>query len=221
MGEVITIDGPAGAGKSTVSRLLAKRIGFVYLDTGAMYRAVALVAKRAGVDIRDGPCLGQLAGSLDLHYRFDENPPRLFLGHEDISVAIRDPDMDMLASAVSAVKEVRAAMTGLQRRLAEGMGVVAEGRDMGTVVFPEARCKFYLTASPEVRAKRRYQERLERGEAVSLSKVEQDMVKRDGQDTERALAPLKPAEDAFIIDATFLSAEQVVDRILERLESVK
>jgi len=146
MTDVITIDGPAGSGKSTVSRLLAKKINCLYLDTGAMYRAVALAASRKGISFSDGKRLGELCRSLELYFTTDADPPRLFLGKEDISVPIRTPDMDMLSSEVSAVKEVREAMMELQRKMARGISIVAEGRDMGTVVFPEARHKFFLTA---------------------------------------------------------------------------
>ena len=213
MNSIITIDGPAGSGKSTISRLLAKKTGFLYLDTGAMYRAVALAANRRGVGLDDGRRLGDLCRSLDLHFNTDEDPPGLFLHGEDISKAIRSPEMDMAASTVSAVKEVRAAMTDLQRIMAKGLNIVAEGRDMGTVVFPDAEHKFFLTASVKERAERRYRERVERGESVSRNSVEEELKKRDHQDETRALAPLRPAEDAVIIDSTELTVEQVVDKI--------
>jgi len=213
MGDVITIDGPAGSGKSTVSILVAKTLGFFYLDTGAMYRAVALEAKRRGVDPDDGEALEGLCRTLDLRFEEGEKGSRLYLGKEDVSLAIRSPEMDMLSSRISAIGEVRRAMTGLQRKMASLGGVVAEGRDMGTVVFPDAAHKFFLTASPGVRAQRRYRERIERGEKVSMAEVEKDLKKRDQQDSTRALAPLRPAEDALIIDTDGLSIEQVVHRI--------
>ena len=211
--DVVTVDGPAGSGKSTVSILVAKKLGFLYLDTGAMYRAVALQAKRKGVDPDDGDALGALCRDLDLRFVEEEKGTVLYLGEEDISLAIRSPEMDMLSSRISAVAEVRRAMTGLQRKMASRGGVVAEGRDMGTIVFPDAAHKFYLTASPGVRAKRRYQERIERGENVSMAEVEKDLKKRDEQDSTRALAPLRPAEDALIIDTDTLSIGQIVHRI--------
>ena len=213
--DVITVDGPAGSGKSTVSILVAKKLGFFYLDTGAMYRAVALQAKRNGVDPDDGDALGALCRDLELRFVAEEKGTALYLGEEDISLAIRSPEMDMLSSRISAVGEVRRAMTGLQRKMASRGGVVAEGRDMGTVVFPDAAHKFYLTASPDVRAKRRYRERIERGETVSMPQVEKDLKKRDEQDSTRALAPLRPAEDALIIDTDRLSIDQVVHRIYQ------
>lgn len=221
MNSTITIDGPAGSGKSTISRLLAKEIGFLYLDTGAMYRAVALAANRRGVSLDDGKRLGDLCRSLDLHFNTDEDPPGLFLHGEDISKAIRSPEMDMAASTVSAVKEVRAAMTDLQRIMAKGLNIVAEGRDMGTIVFPGAAHKFFLTASVKERAGRRYRERVARGETVSRNSVEEELRKRDYQDETRALAPLRPAEDAIIIDSTELAKEQVIDKIFNIFKSLK
>ena len=218
MAEVITIDGPAGSGKSTVSRLLARRLKVLYLDTGAMYRAVALKAKREGVDLKDREKISKLCRDLDLHFETLDGTARLFVGAEDISAAIRSPEMDMLSSAVSAIKEVREAMTLLQRKMAEQGGVVAEGRDMGTVVFPDADYKFFVNADPGVRAGRRYRERLERGESVSRGEVEKELKKRDDQDMTRALAPLVPAQDAIIIDTTHLSVEEVVEKMVRTME---
>ena len=217
MKKIITIDGPAGAGKSTVSRLVAKRLQYLYLDTGAMYRAVALQAKREGIDIHDGERVRQMSRDLDLRFITQGEVPKLFLGDEDISSAIRSPEMDMLSSAISAVKEVREAMTALQRKIGSGGGVVAEGRDMGTVVFPNAEHKFFLTASTEVRAERRYKERLERGEAVTREEVARELGTRDENDRGRAIAPLLVAEDAKIIDTTLLSISEVVDMILAEI----
>ncbi len=218
MNHIITVDGPAGSGKSTISRILAKKIGYSYLDTGAMYRAVALVAERKGVDFHDGKGLGILCASLNLRFEKDGDPPRPLLGKEDISGLIRSPEMDMLSSKVSAVAEVREAMTRLQRKIAKGAGYVAEGRDMGTVVFPEADWKFYLTASSEARAGRRHEELLGRGEAVPRDVVEANLKMRDDQDRMRPLSPLKPAEDAFIIDSTTLTIEEVVEVMLNHLK---
>jgi len=215
---IITIDGPAGSGKSTISRLLAKKIRFLYLDTGAMYRGVALAAGRRSIGLDDGKRLGDLCGSVDLHFETGENTPRLFLDHEDISLAIRSPEMDIAASTVSAVKEVREAMTDLQRKIAKGANIVAEGRDMGTVVFPHAEHKFFLTASVDARADRRFRERLSRGEPVSSASVGAELRKRDHQDETRALAPLKPAEDAIVIDSTGLSIELVLEKIFSHIK---
>ena len=215
MAKIITVDGPAGSGKSTVSRLLAKRLKYLYLDTGAMYRAVALQAKRESVDLKDREKISRLCRDLDLHFKTVDGKTRIFLGSEDISAAIRSPEMDMLSSAISAIKEVRQAMTLLQRKMAGQGGVVAEGRDMGTVVFPDADCKFFVDADSGVRAGRRYRERLERGEAVSMGEVEKELRKRDDQDTTRALAPLVPAKDAVIMDTTNMTVEEVVEKMLK------
>ena len=218
MAKIIAIDGPAGSGKSTVSRLLAARLGYLYLDTGAMYRAVALQAKRKNIDLKDTEKISRLCLDLDLHFRSLDGATRLFLGAEDISAAIRSPDMDMLSSVISTIKEVREAMTLLQRKMAEQRGVVAEGRDMGTVVFPDAECKFFIDADPEVRAGRRYRERLARGEKASRQEVEKELRKRDDQDMTRALAPLVPAKDAILLDTTNLTVEEVVETIARTIE---
>lgn len=214
MGKIISIDGPAGSGKSTVSRLLAEELGFVYLDTGAMYRAVALQASRLNVDFKDSSSLEGVCKNLDLRFVTDGKAPRIFIGDEDVSLLIRKPEVDMLASNVSAVSEVRKAMTELQRNMGKSGDLVAEGRDMGTVVFPDADCKFFVTASHKARAERRYSERIGRGESVSMSDVEADLSKRDDQDSNRAIAPLKPADDAVIIDTSDLSIPQVVEKML-------
>lgn len=218
MAKIITIDGPAGSGKSTVSRLLAARLKLLYLDTGAMYRAVALQAKKEGVGLKDREKISRICRDLDLHFETLDGATRLFLGTEDISAAIRSPEMDMLSSAVSALKEVREAMTLLQRKMAGHGRVVAEGRDMGTVVFPDADYKFFVNANPEVRAGRRYRERLARGETVSRGEVEKELKKRDAQDMTRALAPLVPAKDAIIIDTTNLTVEEVVEKMIGIIE---
>ncbi|MCJ7596614.1 MAG: (d)CMP kinase [Desulfobacterales bacterium] len=221
MKKIIAIDGPAGSGKSTVSRLTAKRLHFLYLDTGAMYRAVALESKRRAIDLGRRKELRELCRNLDLHFRGDEEERRVCIGPEDISSLIRSPEMDMLSSRISAIGEVREAMTELQRKIGVKGGVVAEGRDMGTVVFPQADHKFFITATLEVRAERRYRERLTRGESVSKAEVERELRERDEQDTTRAIAPLFPAKDAVIIDTTDLSPDQVVQTILAKVKDGK
>ena len=211
---IITIDGPAGSGKSTISRLLSKKLDLLYLDTGAMYRAVALQAKREGVSPQDGKALGRLCRGLKIHFRSEQ----IYLGDEDVSAAIRSPEMDLLSSAISTVKQVREAMTDLQRKIGSERSVVAEGRDMGTVVFPHADYKFYLTASHEIRAERRYLERVQRGESVSRNQVQRELEERDHQDKTRKIAPLRPASDATIIDASSLSPEQVMEKIFKKIK---
>jgi cytidylate kinase len=217
MNSIITIDGPAGAGKSTVSRLLAKKLHYFYLDTGAMYRAVALKAANKGLAFDDGVSLSRLCEDLDLQFKSEDDHAKLILDGQDISLAIRSPKMDMLSSTVSAVKEVREAMKSLQRKLGSQGKIVAEGRDMGTVVFPDAGHKFFITASIEERASRRYRERQARGEAVTKEAVEMDLRRRDEQDTKRAIAPLRPAENARVIDTTHLNPQEVIEKMLALL----
>jgi cytidylate kinase len=217
MRRIITIDGPVASGKSTLSRLLAARLNYLYLDTGAMYRAVALQAKRYGVNLTEKSTLWALCRSLDLCFRPDGEKTRVYIGEEDISLAIRTPEMDMLSSEISAIKEVREAMTDLQRKIGQAGNLVAEGRDMGTVVFPNAEYKFFLTAPIEVRAERRLHERINRGENVSLDEVQKDLKQRDYQDETRPIAPLRSAKDAIIIDTTSLKPDQVLEKILKEI----
>jgi cytidylate kinase len=210
---VVTIDGPAGSGKSTISRLLAEKMHLLYLDTGAMYRAVALAAQRQGLDVDQGALLGEMCQRLDLNFDRTVDPPVVRLGKEDVSAAIRTPEMDMLSSKISTVREVREEMTKLQRKIGDSGGLIAEGRDMGTVVFPQAGLKIFLTASLEERVERRYRERVNRGERMSRKRVRSELEKRDEQDSLRALAPLRPAEDAEIIDTSCMRIDQVVEYV--------
>ena len=207
---VIAIDGPAGAGKSTVARALARRLGFFLLDTGAIYRTLALAASRAGVDFSDGAALGRLAETLPI--RFDE-AGRVFFGDEDVSTAIRTPEMSLGASTVSAHPPVRQALLGLQRRLAARGRCVVEGRDIGTVVLPWAPLKIFLTASAEVRARRRHDELAARGQTVDFASTLAEMRERDERDSTRATAPLKQADDAVLLDTSALGEAEVVDRM--------
>lgn len=211
MKTVITIDGPAGSGKSTLSRMLAEWLGCSFLDTGAMYRAVAFEARRRGLDFSKEQEVGALCRSLDLRLRMENGCQRVWLGDEDVSDRIRSPQMDELSSRISTIQSVRVAMTDLQRALARTGPVVAEGRDMGTVVFPDARIKFFLTASPVARASRRYKEFKEKGRNASLEQVEKEMFERDRQDSQRKVAPLQPASDALLIDSTDLTTEDVLE----------
>ena len=215
---LITIDGPAGAGKTTVSRLLAGRLGYRYIDTGALYRGVAVAARRRTVDPQDDAALGRLLEGIDLNFLPGEGGQRLTVGGEDITEDIRTPEISMLASAVSARPVVRAYLLKVQRELGRQKGAVFEGRDMGTVVFPEAEVKFFLSASESTRALRRFAE-IQAKTGASLEEVERDMRRRDEQDSTRALAPLAPAPDAIRIDSTGLGIDQVVDLMVAHIQA--
>jgi cytidylate kinase len=215
---IITIDGPSGAGKTTVSKLLAHRLGYRYIDTGALYRGVALAAMSAGLNPDDDAGLENILSSLKLKFVYDEKGLRLISNDSDITDKIRTPEISMFASAASARPVVRNFLLELQRNLGRKKGVVFEGRDMGTVVFPDADVKFYLDASHKTRSLRRYQE-LKSETSQTLQDVEKDMKRRDKNDSARDLAPLRPAEDAVIIDSTHLSAQDVVDRMLDVIEN--
>jgi len=211
---VVAIDGPAGAGKSSAARALAVRLGFVLVDTGALYRGVALAAQESGVPWDDAAGLGALAAGLSLRFDADsEGVPRLLIDGRDASERIRTPEISEGASQISGFPEVRAALLEQQRQLGRNGGVVLEGRDIGTVVFPDAEVKIFLTASDETRAQRRHAELLARGEAQGLEQVLEDIRLRDQRDTERTVAPLKPAVDAIHFDTSGLNLEEVVDRL--------
>jgi cytidylate kinase len=216
---VVTIDGPAGAGKTTVARGVAARLGYRYLDTGAMYRALALALDRAGVRPDDDEGLRRVLETIDLRVVFTAEGNELFLGEENVTAAIRAPGVAELASRYSANPLVRERLVELQRRLGREGRLVAEGRDMGTVVFPQARHKFYLDASLEERARRRYRELRARGLPAELPAVMRSMAERDRQDASRAVAPLRKAEDAQEIESTHLTAEQVIERIVTAVRS--
>jgi CMP/dCMP kinase len=207
---IVAIDGPSGAGKSTVGRRLARILGYTYIDTGAMYRAVALRAGKAGLEA-DGKALFRLASSLKIEFRTEGEGTRVFCDGEEITEVIRTPEMSLLASDLSRRREVREAMVDLQREMGRDGGVVLEGRDIGTVVFPGAEVKFYLDAAAAERARRRFEELVGKGIRTELQEVLKDVVQRDENDSRRALAPLRKADDAILIDSTGVSAEQVVD----------
>lgn len=215
---VITIDGPAGAGKTTVSRTLARALDYRYIDTGALYRGIALAAEAKGIAADDDRALEALCAAIRLDFAVRDGQLRLLLNDRDVSDQIRSPRITMLASAVSARPVVRRFLLEIQRHLGAAKCAVFEGRDMGTVVFPEADIKFFLDADPAVRAQRRYEElRMKSDPAPSLQSVEQDMLARDQNDSSRQLAPLKPAEDAIRIDSTALSVDRVVALMLEHI----
>jgi len=215
---VITIDGPAGAGKTTVSRGLADRLGYRYIDTGALYRGVALEARRTGIAPDDDDALDILCRKLHLQFVRNASGCRLHNGPEDIEALIRTPEISMLASAVSARPVVRHYLLKIQRQFAREKGAVFEGRDMGTVVFPDADIKFFLDAPLSIRARRRYDEFAGRSDQT-LEDVLRDMARRDRNDQTRALAPLRPADDAIVIDSANLSPEEVIDRMLETVKT--
>jgi cytidylate kinase len=214
---IVAIDGPAGAGKSTVARRVADALGFVLLDTGALYRAVALAAKRGKVPVTDASRAGALAEDLARRNAIRLEPDKVTLDGEDVSREIRTPDIGMDASTVSAHPAVRKALLDMQRKAGEAGGIVAEGRDIGTVVFPDAEYKFFLTASPEVRAQRRYEELVAKGQTVNAADTLAEVKRRDAQDEGRAVAPLKPAPDAVLVDSSTVAIDGVVEMMLARI----
>jgi len=214
-GLIVAIDGPAGAGKSTAARLLAAHLGYSLLDTGAIYRTMALRARQRGIAWDDGPGVAGLADELELSFRLAGKVNHVFANGEDVTAAIRTPEISDSASRVSALPEVRAALLGLQRRIGSAGGVVIEGRDIGTVVFPDAQAKFFLTASADERARRRVAELRAAGRTVDLEQTKAEILARDERDSSRATAPLRRAPDAVEIDSSALGPDEVLSRMAE------
>lgn len=215
----VAIDGPAGAGKSTISRAAARELGFIYIDTGALYRTVGLNALRKGADLADPESIAAtLTDDLKVELRFVDGEQKMFLGGEDVSLEIRTPEASMAASKVSAVPAVREYLFDLQKKLAHENDCIMDGRDIGTVVLPDAKVKIFLTASPESRARRRYDELKEKGMDVKYEDVLADMKERDYNDSHREIAPLKPADDAILLDTSGFELERSVALIIKTIK---
>lgn len=213
--QVITVDGPSGAGKSTASQELARALGYRYVDSGALYRIVALEAFEQTINEEDDQALGILCANLDVSFRNENGRVCIYSRGRNVTDTIRAPEISMAASRISTRKVVRDALTALQRKMAETAPVVLEGRDAGTVVFPEAPVKFFLDATPEERGRRRFRELREKGLHVTLDQVTQDIITRDLNDRTRRHAPLVPSPDAVVIDSSAMTAKEVVARMIE------
>lgn len=217
---VITIDGPAGSGKTTVAKQAADRLGVVLLDTGAMYRALGFEALRRDADLEDRRNLAYIARNTRLNFDWDQNPPELILNGERMGRRLRSNEVGKAASRVAVVEEIRDLMVRQQQQIGrERASLVTEGRDQGTVVFPDALCKFFIDADVKVRAHRRWQEHVQRGEQVPFDEVLHQMQDRDRRDREREIAPMKPAADAVVIDTTHMTLKEVVERIVSDVQS--
>ncbi|MGZ3538726.1 MAG: (d)CMP kinase [Thermodesulfobacteriota bacterium] len=220
-GLTIAIDGPSGAGKSTVAKALAKRLSYIYIDTGAMYRSVALKVKEKAISPQDESAVSQLASSLHLTLIPEGGQIRVLCDGQDVTEAIRTPEISRLASHISQQRAVREALVQMQREMAKGGGVILEGRDIGTVVFPDAEVKFYLDADSDERIRRRYEEMIDKGVKVDLKQTEEELVQRDQNDMHRIHSPLKRANDAIYIDSTHRSVDEIVEEMTRISKSVK
>ncbi len=216
---VIAIDGPSGSGKGTLSQLVAKALGFHLLDSGALYRLTALSAEKQNANFQDEQAVADIAGALDVRFDVGSNTTKILLAGEDVTDAIRHESVSMNASLIAAYPLVRAALLQRQKDFAQVPGLVADGRDMGTTVFPDAPVKIFLTASAEARAERRFKQLTQKGVVVDMAELVADIKARDDRDTNRATSPLKPAQDALIIDSTTLSIERVLEMILAKARS--
>lgn len=214
----IALDGPAGSGKSTVSKLIAKKLGILCLDTGAMYRACALQCLRSGIDGKDENAVKSVIEGINIEVKHENGVQRTFLNGADVSEEIRKPQISLLASDVAALGCVREKMVEIQRKIAENTSCILDGRDIGTKVLPNAKYKFFLTASSEVRAKRRFDELIEKGHKVDLEELKKEIEKRDEQDKTRAISPLLQAEDAIFVDSSYMGIEEVADFIISKIQ---
>ncbi len=220
MATAIAIDGPAGAGKSTIARYAAKTLGFIYVDTGALYRAIGLAAQRRGYAGDDQAAVVPMLSEIKVELAFNEAHEQIvLLDGEDVSGLIRTPEISMMASAVSAIPEVRAYLLDLQRDMAHRNNVIMDGRDIGTVVLPDAQIKIFLSASPECRARRRYDELIEKGMDVKYEDILNDVIARDYADSHRDIAPLKPADDAIMVDTSGEDLETSVNKLVDLMRS--
>ena len=217
----IAIDGPAGAGKSSIAKLVAKKLSFVYVETGAMFRTVAYYFLSQGKDPSDAEMVTEECEKISISIEYKDGAQHIFLDGTDVSTEIRQEEVGKNASVVAKNQAVRNRLLALQRQMAEKQDVIMDGRDIGTVVLPDAQVKIYLTASASVRAERRYKELVEKGETCNLKKIEEDIIARDEQDMNREIAPLKQAEDAVLVDSSYMTIEEVVDKIIEIVEKVQ
>lgn len=213
----VALDGPAGSGKSTVARLIAKKLDILYLDTGAMYRACGLKCKRLGLDAEKEEDVKKFIDGIDLDIRYENSAQHTFLDGEDVSEEIRKPDVSMLASAVSAHPCVRVKMVEMQRNIARQTDCVLDGRDIGSYVLPDAKYKFFVTADPKIRAERRFRELTEKGMKVDFDRLYEEILERDYNDSHRTFAPLVRAEDAVLLDTSAMTPDEVVDFVLSRI----
>jgi cytidylate kinase len=218
---VITIDGPGGSGKGTVSMLLAKKLGWNLLDSGALYRLVATAAVKRDIAADDEAALGALAGKLNASFSVHDNAVLVLLDGENVTQRLRSEEVSVFASRIATLPKVRAGLVDWQRSFRKAPGLVADGRDMGTVIFPDANLKIFLTASAEVRARRRYKQLKEKGESVNLSRLFHEIEERDERDRSRSISPLKPALDSHSIDSSALSVDQVLEEVLKKYEKVQ
>ncbi len=217
----VAIDGPAGAGKSTIAKLIAKKMGYIYVDTGAMYRAMALYFIRNGIKAEDTQMVSEKCKDADISIAYRDGEQVVLLDDENVNGLIRTEEVGNMASATSANKNVRQKLVELQKKLAANADVVMDGRDIGTVVLPNADVKIYLTASSSVRAKRRYDELIAKGEKADLATIEADIIERDNRDMTREISPLKQADDAVLVDSSYMTIDEVVQTVVDLIENAQ